>query len=836
MENWLVAHALQNAWQRPSNDGVLNIAPNRISPPNGAIGFVRDGRATIPLPGEGWWHIYTVDKLHPYLGNLALPAERWKKLSACVNAMSTFMLLYNDRGLTVPLSKARIIKRSGGQLLLALPQSDRYSWLDTETLYWRIYAGYDGGVYSGVILPTFVEFWETPNGTQIQRSLERYRALVAAKQGYVTYWKNGVLLENPVSTDIAVWDDVEIHVDGRVKRVVDFRCGDLPTFQSALDDTRKYLLHLPKGSDVWTFNHDVEIQVLRNRDGRYYHRHRHQALRQLTFNDFSIPTARIREMRQSFTNLTDIDDLTIRLVIRDDYLRLPALYNSSHIHDLYKLSDDLIINAIVGVNATVPEWGAKELEQSSVNRLAAAKMANITKELCTNAYGYNAVSRYAADTPQALVFDNGKYRCQLPPLLAARCVVYEYDGNGMLLGHYSHSGTVEYVARSSQARLVEAIAGDAADALNIVDNAPDFTVPDGINVGLWIRKVVSGLGTNEYALAVEGTDYTRIDNQITWTVDRTRRWPTVVYDDVHLFFEQTVNVTDGHIRIPILGRSATESVRTLWMEMETVEVWLNDHPLVYGIDYVVNWPEIMVVAKVWISDGGTNKVSVRARGGSGKLRPPKTGFVAAGLFSNNDSFDVRDDKVIRVVAGGGLLLRGDVVFREDSSVGTSVVPDGYPYSIDDPTIPLRTLVSGDTYDLRDRSRDIDGRSEEYLSTFLPTPSPVDPVPLKGWYHLFSPLLNKLLWDYKTKKLVLTEDDPTYRISTAQLDTIFERYRDLLAFDPAHIGYNKAFVRLHPHAQYQIIEVDELGFAFLDRVNARYLNGEVQLNQYLKIKG
>lgn len=835
MENWLVAHAVRNAWQRPSNDGALIIAPNRITPATGAIGFIRDGRATIPLPGEGWWHVYTVDKLHLNFGNIKLPPDRWKKLSSCVNAMSTYMLLYNVNGTTVPLSKARIVRRASGQILLAIPQTDRYSWLDTDTLYWRIYAGYDGGLYSGLILPTFVEFWDTPNGTQIQRSVDRYRQLVAAKQGNVVYYRNGVQLENPVAADIATWDDVEIHVEGRVKRVVDFRCGDLPTFQSELDNMRKYLLHLPKGSDVWAYNHDIEIQILRGRDGRYYHRHRHQAVRQVTFNDFSIPTARISEMRQAFSNLNDIDELVIRVIVRDDYLRLAPIYNASHIHDLYRLDDTSIMNAMVGLNATVPEWTAKALEQAAFNRVASAKYDNISRDLCTDAYGYNAVSRYAADTPQRLSFDNGKYSCTLPDLLAAKSVVYEYDGNGLLLGWHRHSGTAVYVAVDPRARMVEAIAGDVDDAAHIVDNAPDFTIPEGMNVALWVRKVISGIPTDDYTLAVEGTDYTRVDNAITWTVDRTRRWPTVIYDDVHIFFEKTINVADGHIRIPILGRSKTETIRTLWTEMETVELWLNDHPLVFGIDYVVKWPEIMVVAKPWISDDPTNKVAVRVRGVTGKLRAPKTGFVSSGLFSNNNHFDVRDDKVVRVVAGGGLLLREDVVFREDSSIGVEVVPDGFPYAIDDPTVPLRTLVTGDTYELRDIARDMDARTEEYLTTFYPTPPPQNPVPLKGWYHLFSPLLNKLLWDYKNKNLILIEDDPSNRISTTQLDEVMERYKDILPFDPAYIGYNKAFVRMHPHAQYQIVEVDELGFAFLDRVNARYLNGEVQLNQYLKIK-
>ena len=134
------------------------------------------------------------------------------------------------------------------------------------------------------------------------------------------------------------------------------------------------------------------------------------------------------------------------------------------------------------------------------------------------------------------------------------------------------------------------------------------------------------------------------------------------------------------------------------------------------------------------------------------------------------------------------------------------------------------------------ARDLDSRVENYMTNWFPTPPPQNPVPLPHLYHLYSPTLNKILWDYLQGILTLVEDDPDYRISTTQLDEIMERYKDLLPFDPAYIGYDKAFVKLHPHVKYQTVEVNELGFAFLDRVNERYLNGEVQLNQYLKIKG
>lgn len=837
MDNWLVAHAVDNAWQRPSIDGVLTFPPCRLTPATGAIGFVRDGRATIAFPETGWWHAYSVDKLHHNYGNIKIPQERWVKLSTCVNSFSTFMQLYNDNGVTYPLSKAYVYRRASGALLLAIPRNDRYKWLETDTLWWRLYPGHDGGKYAPEVNPTFVEFFDTPNGSAIQIALNRYHALQAALKGFVSFAINGKYVENPVPSDITIWDDVEVVVDGRVKRVVEFPCGDLPTFMSVLDGKRKYLLHLPKQSDAWSFNNDVEIQILWGKQNRYYHKHRHQALRQITFNDFSMPTERITGMRAAFDGgLTDIDELTVRLIVRDDYMRLPPLFNSQHTHDLYRLPDEYIVEAMVGANATVPEWTAASLELAKFNVVAASKFQAITRDLCTQAYGYNAASRYSADTPQALVNDNGVYRCTLPALLADRSVVYEYDANGILLGKHNNIGTSDYRAFNPKARIAEAIAGSVSDAVNITDNAPDFTIAEGENVALWIRKVVSGVGTNDYVMAVEGTDYTRVDNKITWTVDRTRRWPTVIHDDVHLLFEQVVNVNEGQLRIPILGRSASEPIRTLWMEMETVEAWLNGHPLVNGIDYNVVWPEIVIVCKTWISDATTNTVTVRARGVTGHMRLPKTGFVSSGLLSNNDRFDVRDDKVVRIVAGGGLMLRSDVVFREDNALGTDIIPDGFPYSVDDPTIPLRTYVSGDTYALRDTARDLDTRTEDYLSAWFPTPPPVNPVPLSHWYHLFSPLLNKLLWDYKQKSLILVEDDPDYRISTSQLDEVMLGYKDLLQFDPAFIGYDKAFVRVHPHSLYQVVEIDELGFAFLDRVNARYLKGEVQLNQYLKIKG
>lgn len=837
MDKWLVSHAVKNAWQRPGADAQLIIKPHRITPMTGATGHVRDGRSTVSLPGASWWHVFHVGKLHVNYGNLNIPLELWTRGDAIINKRDVFMLVYSERGVGYPMHNCYFYKCVNGAILMACPQSTRYAWVESEDLYLRIYPGYSGGDVGDGIPKTYSEYYTVTSVANRQVVFNRYTELKGSVKGHLTSWINGVLIDQLKIDDLVVWADVEFRVDGRVRRVVDFRCGDLDTFTSKLDGKRKYLLHIPKSDSKWSFDDDLEIHVFYNRKGRYYHLHRSQAIRQLTFNDISIPSERISQLRADFGAVTNIDDLIIRVLIRDDYMDRDALFNTDRVHDMYLLpSDRLIVDAMVGANANVPEWQAANLEQSAANRLAAAKHANITRGLCTEAYGYNALTHYSANTPTKLTFDNGDWVCTLPALLARRSTVYEYDINGLLLGAYDHQDLPQYRARNPQARLIEAIQGEMGESADVVDNAPDFTTVEGVNYSFYLRTLKSGVPQNEYTLAEEGVDYEIVDGKVLWAVDRTRRHPTVLSDLKHVFFKQTFDVDDGELYLSVQTKGADGLSRPLWTPMETVEVWLNKHPLVQGIDYTVVWPGLVITNKVFVNDNGVNEVMVRARGATGKLRVPEFGFVTSGLFSNNDRFDVRNDKVIRIVSAGKLLHRDDVKFREDTGIGSATVPDGWPYSIDDPTVPLRTIAEGSTYTLRDKARDLDERIEDYLSAHIPTPPPATIIPLPNWYHLYSPVLNKIMWDVQNGYLTLHEDDEQHRISTTQLDSIMVNYNHLLQFDPAYVGYDKRFVVVHPHILYTTVDVSELCFAVLDRVNARYLNSRVLLNQYLRIKG
>lgn len=839
MEQWLSRHAIKNIWQRPTVPGDLTFAPKHLTPEGEVRSFVLDGSQVIDLPNESWFNVYHIGKFHRNFGNLRLPLNRWVKLGAVVNELSCFMVAYNEDGHTIPSNYCWLRRLPNGAVLLAVKWIQRYDWVNHQPLWFRIYPGNYPNDSKQSLHPTRILHYEISNVAKRQKAIEDFRRLENEKKGWVSCWVNGKFVDNPTTDDVLIWDDFEIRIDGLVDFTYDFSCKGLPTFNSELDSTRKFLLHLPKKMRDWYFSRNCEIIVLHKRDGRYYQRHMNKYLRNITPSDFSLPSERINHYRLHFNEqVKDINDLTIRLVVRKSYLPTKPIFNATHDHDLYKLTDKQIIEAMVGANSNVPEWKASNLEKSSYMLVSGAKDENITRELCTGAYGYNAISRYFADTPTKLTLDSRGWGCELTPLLAKQSVIYEYDQNGIMLDVFEINDTPYYYARNPRARLIEAIVGSSCDCLNITDNAPDFEIEEGDNVSLYLRLLSNEIPTDNYEPAVEGVDYEREGRKVKWKVDRTRRHPTVIHDDKHLFYSIDVDTyKQGEIRIPILVRNQSGEERTQFLPMETTEVWLNGYPLVQSIDYTVIWPEIVVANKVYIPDGGKVRLAVRCRGVTGEMRVPKHGFITAGMLSDNTTFDVRDDKVVRIVAAGGLRHRDDVEFREDATMAlTNNVIDGFPYSVDDPTIPLRRIPSVDTYTLRDISRDLDSRVEDYLTPKIPTPHFENPNPLSNWYHLFSPTLNIIMHHYQISALTLVEDDPEFKISTTQLVTIMKRYESYLPFDPAYTGYDHRYVRVHPHMYYHVVEIDELLYAFLDRVNARYLEGRVQLNQYLKIRG
>lgn len=86
-----------------------------------------------------------------------------------------------------------------------------------------------------------------------------------------------------------------------------------------------------------------------------------------------------------------------------------------------------------------------------------------------------------------------------------------------------------------------------------------------------------------------------------------------------------------------------------------LDVWLNGHPLIEGLDYHVNWPEVVVVNKQYLTSDENQLIDIRGQGFCAadlKPEPPREfGFVEHGYLSKDRQYNVRDDKVLSVVLG-----------------------------------------------------------------------------------------------------------------------------------------------------------------------------------------
>jgi hypothetical protein len=841
MKNWLVAHAHEHIWCHPYNDQLYLVEPRRLSATHGEMFGMMVTEYSIRLPKKlTWFHVFQLGNIDPEALGIALD-NRWRNLSDLVNATGTLFKLYNEVGRTLPLGYAWLRQLPNRNVIIAVEMVEQQADFSHDQLFISVYGGFYRQTNS-----YDVQFNATVKGDIVRNPADRFAMVQYYQQqrmlsGHTAAYINGHYTDSLKETDITLWDYVEVVRDGTVRAAHYFNVNELRTFHSQLDGRRKYLLHLPKQITDIHFSNDLELYVLNNNTGRIYHQHRADSLRQVTHNDYAISVARVMDYIHQLDDWHNLDDLDILVLVRHSGLERPLTHEAHRIRELYKLSDEQIVEALVGMNAQVPEWQAATLERSAYNRIMAARYTTITNELATEAYGYNAVSRYAGDTPQRPELLGGVLQVKLSPLLAKVCTVYEYDVQGRLLGYYNHTSDVSdyYVCANDDTALVEVIQGEGGQTLDIREGADSTVLDRANNYRFYLNKLSSGTPTQVYEDVTGSDAYTLLDDgTLSWSVDLTRRLPTVVSDLKFLTYGFEADLRNGLIRFTVTHLVTPTLAMPMPFVPETVELWMNGHALIQDIDYHIEWPEIIVYNKTYLEDGNMQYrpwIDVRCRGLADTIRKAETGFVVNGLLSNNTEYDLRDDKVVRVTVGGGVFHRDNLQFREDHLVGIDSNLNGLPYSVDDPTVPLRGLVSADTYQYRDVSRELDKRVAEYMSNYYPTPPGIEHNPIAKKHCVFSPILNAVIRQMINGWLVPVQDSETHYISTMQFDAIMADYHELLKFDPLFNGFNPEYTDIHPYDGMDYLELSPLQYSIVERINHRYLNNKVVLNKLLKIK-
>lgn len=859
MFSFLRDHASKNVWCSPEQDNQVILAAQRITRPGGELISFPIMTRRIELPTKDRrYHIFQVGQAHPSVLGL-LPRfpnwtkASWKKFSDTVEKLPLFCDLYTDTGVHLALHRAYYMYTDDRALIFAIDLTGK-SPIDyqRDQIYLRLYTNAFFESNQGAALVNKTQ----TGGLTIQRSSDilAIQTQVIQKRllpGQVFCFINGHLVDEINLFTAKIGDVVEYIYDASIKRIVDLKVESLKTFTSTLDSSYKYLLHYPKtGEDMIDYVDDIDVYVLKKDGarfkGQYLHRNKEDALRMVTHRDYSVPVDTFEHIARSLAELTslqplDLREFYIRLYIRNSGLKRPLVYDHQRIFELYKLDDNDVVNAMVGVDAVIPEWTATQLEDSAYTELMRTPYNEINIDLIERAYGYNAITKIIGDTPTKTRLFNGVQIIELPIGLYEKSTVYEYDANGVLLEYHQHMLGTVYSARNSQTRIVEGVAGLGSNEPSVIYGLDNINLPSTYSYRVYMCYLVDGLPNNDWRDITDSNLYQVVDGVLIWNNLETEQYLMVRTDEKFLTYTLELHAVAGTYYFDL-----TETVdgleRVMTVPMGDLDIWLNGKALIQGLDYVVDFPRVMIFNKAYLrqpAGSSSQTIVVRFTGFCDenlKMRQPEDyGFIEHGVLSNDSEFDIRDDKVLRITVRGDVKHRSDLKFSEDHS-GVSIVDvlNGAPYQIKDVIVPLRTLTQEETYRLRARSEDLDQRIEEYMTLKYPQPDRDAVSAISNRHMLYSPFFSHIVSDLASGQIDKTRLERV--LEETDVLELCAPYEYLLETDPLNenLKIDQRYIVIHPTQLTSAVGLDLYSYKFMQRVVALYGKGLIQLSPYLNV--
>ena len=841
----LMEHAIKNIWCSPRQDLPALLALTRITPKQGAFISIRVGWETLALPDStNVYHIYQIGHNVPSSFGLSDVSGKWLRLSDVCSNELLLVDLYLDNGLQFPRSEAFMCSARNQNLLIAVRVQPKIAVLDEVQLYMRCYSNaYFTTKYSDVTKDEIaVVGGVIKTIPQLVGIQQKYLDYKAKTYGHTYAFHNGRFVEEFSPLTVVIGDVVEFVFDSSIYKVLDFKISDLDTFDSIKDGKGKYLIHQPKaGVKFIDYRDDLEMFIWKaNASGRkigsYYNRNAEDSVRMVTHADWSVPVDYVVSYANEASGWDSVVECTLRVHVRHGGYERGLVYEQHRIHELYKLTDAQIVQAMIGAHATVPEWQAAQLELSQYPTVMRTMYEDLTLEQVVNAYGYNSMSQICGDTPQRL--ENG--RALLPLGLRENSTVYEYNASGELLGIVYHSSGDYYEPYNPNTALVEVIYGrggrtlDAAITKQSIQIDPKaeyrfYRTPDGYPPGLRIWEDITG--SDKYAVDNAGF--------VHWTYPEATYTYMVVSDNRFITYNLTLNYRDHLLKFSLQWRPDGFTDSVMEVPPGRIDLWLNGKALIEGLDYFVKFPQVVICNKEYLNqdDIFNQKITVRCTGFcDSEMRSESLvdfGYIKHQRLSLDDQFDIRDDKVVRIVIDGKLYHRDRLRFAEDNrSVAVpAAVREGAPYLVRDMVVPIQDVNQYQHLVLRKEAQEIDARVSSYMSNRLPEYQPTGVVAISRLYQLYSPFFAKVLWDIKNGLLVADTD---FIADKTLLDKL-ESYEYLLTYEPCLQEIDANYVDIHPHDKTTTVEVTVNEYSFLSRVNKLYLKNRVSLTKFLTIK-
>lgn len=855
-------HAIRNVWCNPKQDNQFVIRAHRITKMNGELNRFKLMGRNVSLPVQGKrYHIFQVGQITPsLLGLLNLQTtwlnEKWISFPQAMNDNKLIANIYTVDGTCVPRFNSYYMLSNERNLIFAIEDDSRVK-IDykSDYLFFRFYTN-SYFQTSRSDQQTDVIYCKGRKIVTVADTLEFQNDLINLRNqhGFVTAYCNGFAVHDLTPVNVAVGDTVEYVYDSSVKRVVTFTVNTLHTFSSILDDKYKYLLHHSFGdNDTIDYQDDIDIYILNQKeDGSYkayyYHRNSEDSHRMVTHRDYAVVVDYFDYIAGKLvedTELANIRDFKIQVIIRNSGYHRPLIYDDNRLFELYKLSDNQVVQALTGVNSTLDLWRAENLENSFYTTLMRSRYRDVNLEMIQKAYGYNGLSKVVGDTPVRTELMSDRQTALVPHGLYENSTAYEYDYDGSMIGFHYHNVGYDYQAADSACRTVEMISGRGTSQPASMIGQTNLPLPIYYNYRVYVCQLVDGVPDNIWRDITGGTEYRVENNTLIWNTPDIDHVVLVRTDETFLAYDLDVHFTNGNFYFTLaeeLDFGDGLRLHTLPVPYGELDIFVNGKSLIKGLDYTVKFPMIYVHTKkhmVQPALENIQRVHVRFTGFCNSNFESEQvddfGFIEHGYLSNNNKFDIRDDKVLRITVDGALKRRDQLEFSEEHS-GISIIDadNGKPYQVKDIVVPLKQLVNENTYSLRAKSIINDKKVSDYLTLKLPQPDRGNLNAIPERYVLVSPFISRIIYLLEDGHFTLQIGNR--RLSDNEIIDICKPYEDLLEFDPIQIedeNFHK-YVIIHPIFSTFTVNLSHNEYQFLKKVIKLYARDRVEVSPFITL--
>jgi hypothetical protein len=879
MNNILLDYAVDNTWCNPEQDRHYNIRAAKISPHIGVVGRIKVMGNEIFLPTKtDRYHVFYVGDLNPLLLSLLTSSpiwsvKGWKAFANSIETNDVMIDIFTAGGEQIPKFDSFYKFTPDNVFIFCVPVNNKLAMnfhvlsntgtIEAgEAIYLRAYRNqyYDDKINrqltDGLIYRNYLNITDAQR-YQIQNEQMGLHPQYLLKTISLV---NGYRVPSVDMSQTKRGDTVEFVFDSSIIEKRRYQISTLRSFHSALDNTYKYLIHDPSLIvDDIKFIDDMDVYIgcvydvretrpngtviTVTRDKSYYMgRTRARNARMVTHRDYCIDYLAVSAISNNLKADIDSDDLAnlvtpldvkdfyVELIVRDSYPIRYLVKDNNRIFEMYKLPKEKIIDAMIGLRANVDVWKASNLEKSAYTRHMGYYSHELTPTVLQHSFGYNSISQIVGDTPMSTQMYSGQNMVlNIPPQLRHNATAYEYDINGYFLGVYHHNAGASYACMNTQTKTVEMLSGRGTSRPDVKFGVDNIPISVGHNTKVYCCSLVAGVPNNNWVDITDTNDYF-IDNDVLKynNLSNPNRYLAVISDKDFLMFETTIVASDGTLSFVLSqeeNRNGTYTNVPLTIPYGQLDIILNDkHSLIHGIDYTVDFPNIIIHNKKYLKQSAISvpqKVHVRFYGfctTDMKLDPVEdTGFVKHGYLSDDVRFNLREDKVNRIIVDGRLMRKDQIEFGEHGGLIRPIhALNGLPYQVKDIVVPMKDYIPSDTYSLRKISMDIDIAVENYLSEYMPTQSRGHIFTIVTKHNLFSNYFGKII-DTMAKGFV---SESLCASLTRYPDILnhFSSYNHMLEKDiincmPSHY-YD--FVIIHPHClgsvvnlgpeQYRVLQV------------------------------